>query len=34
MLPTTKLDLAARIPVTSNTDARKWYERLLGRANP
>ena len=30
MLPTTKLDLFAGIPVTRYADARKWYERLLG----
>jgi hypothetical protein len=30
MLPTTKLDLFAGIPVISYTKARKWYERLLG----
>jgi catechol 2,3-dioxygenase-like lactoylglutathione lyase family enzyme len=30
MLPTTKLDLFAGIPVTSYPDARKWYDRLLG----
>jgi len=30
MLPTTKLDLFAGIPVVSYADARKWYERLLG----
>jgi hypothetical protein len=30
MLPTTKLDLFAGIPVISYAKARKWYERLLG----
>ena len=30
MLPTTKLDLFAGIPVADYTAALKWYERLLG----
>lgn len=30
MLPTTKLDLFAGIPVSRYAKSRKWYERLLG----